>query len=205
MDQLSIKTVFLDRDGVINELVYYPEHGIVDSPFTPAQVRLTRFAIEAVNRFHNLGFKVIVISNQPGIAKGHFDESTFDMISLRVQELLKKGNASLDGEYYCFHHPDGVREKYRRVCDCRKPKPGLILRATEDHDISLVESFFVGDGIVDVKAGSEVGCKTILIASMNGLLLKILDEQGARPDYLVKTLEEAVKIVENYGKSSSTI
>ena len=194
---MSTKTVFLDRDGIINELVYYPEHGIVDSPFTPEQVRLTPFAAEAVNRFHSLGFKVIVISNQPGMAKGHFDESTFDLINLRVRELLKKGEATLDGEYYCFHHPDGVLEEYRKVCDCRKPKPGLILRATKDHNISLAESFFVGDGIVDVKAGREAGCKTILVASMNGLLLRLLDEQAARPDYLVKTLKEAINIVEN--------
>jgi D,D-heptose 1,7-bisphosphate phosphatase len=177
-------------------LVYYPEHGIVDSPFTPGQVRLTRFGIEAVNRFHKLGFKVIVISNQPGMAKGHFDESTFHMISLRIQELLKKGGASLDGEYYCFHHPDSVREEYRRVCDCRKPKPGLILRAAKDHDVSLEESFFVGDGAIDVKAGADAGCKTILVASTNSLLVKILNEEGAKPDYVAKNLEEAVKIVE---------
>lgn len=150
---MGVRAVLLDRDGIINELVYYPEHGIVDSPFTPEQFRLTPFAVEAVNRFHDLGFEVIVISNQPGMAKGHFDESTFDLISLRMRELLRKRNTYLDGEYYCFHHPDGVRKEYREVCDCRKPKPGLILRAARDHDIALAESFFVGDGTVDVRAG----------------------------------------------------
>jgi D,D-heptose 1,7-bisphosphate phosphatase len=194
------KAVFLDRDGIINELVYFPEHGIVDSPFTPEQVRLTPFAIEAINRFHNIGFKVIVISNQPGIAKGHFDEAMFDLISVRIRELLKRGNATLDGEYYCFHHPDGVRKEYSIVCDCRKPKSGLILKAVRKHDISLVDSFMVGDGSVDVKAGHDAGCVTILVASMNDFLLRILSEQDAQPDYLARTLEEAVRIVEDFGR-----
>jgi D-glycero-D-manno-heptose 1,7-bisphosphate phosphatase len=194
---LNIKAVFLDRDGIINELVYFSEQGIVDSPFTPEQLRLTPFAVKAVNRFHELGYKVILISNQPGMAKAHFDEQTFYTISLRMRELLKEGNAYLDGEYYCFHHPNGVREEYRKVCDCRKPKPGLILRAAKDHNVSLARSFFVGDGPVDVKAGREAGCKTVLVASTNGLLLRLLTEQDAEPDYLVKTLEEAVRIVED--------
>lgn len=198
------KAVFLDRDGIINELVYYPEQGIVDSPFTPEQLRLTPSAVEAVNRFHGLGFKVIVISNQPGMAKGHFDEPTFDLIRTRMRESLRKGNAYLDDEYYCFHHPNGVREKYRVVCDCRKPRPGLILRAAKDHGITLAESFFVGDGIVDVKAGREAGCKTVLVASANGLLLKLLKEQDAEPNYLVKTLEEATRTVEKFAEPHRT-
>lgn len=181
----------------MNELVYFPEQGIVESPFTPEQMRLTPFAVEAVNRFHRLGFKVIVISNQPGMAKGHLDESTFNLTTARMHESLKKGNAFLDAEYYCFHHPDGVREEYRMVCDCRKPKPGLILRAAKEHDIVLADSFFVGDGTVDVKAGRAAGCKTVLVASANGLLLRLLTEQGAEPDYIVRTLEQAVETIAN--------
>jgi D,D-heptose 1,7-bisphosphate phosphatase len=190
----------LDRDGIINELVYFPDQGIVDSPFTPEQFRLTSFASQAVNRFHDLGLKVILISNQPGLAKGHLDERTFDSIRLRMHEALRKENAYLDGEYYCLHHPNGVREEYRIVCDCRKPKPGLIIRAAKDHAISLSESFFIGDGIVDVKAGHEAGCKTIIVAPANGLLLKLLEEDGTEPDYLVRTLEEATKIIEERTK-----
>lgn len=195
---MGVRAVLLDRDGIINELIYYPEHGIIDSPFTPEQFKLTSFAGEAVNRFHALGFKVIVISNQPGLAKGHFDEKTFESIRVRMHEALRENNAYLDGEYYCLHHPNAVREEYRADCDCRKPKPGLILRAAKDHAISLGESFFVGDGIMDVKAGREAGCKTVLVASTNDLLLGLLTEQDAEPDYLVRTLEEAVRTIENY-------
>jgi len=204
MDWVSAKAAFLDRDGIINELVYFPEHGIVDSPFTPRQVRLTPFAVHAVNRFHDLGFKVIVISNQPGMAKGHFDERTFDAISSKVRELLRRGNATLDGEYYCFHHPNGTRKEYTKECDCRKPKPGLILNAAKDHDVSLANSFMLGDGLMDVIAGHDAGCATILVASANDFLLKMLSEQDAQPDYLVRTMKEAVGIVEKLGQPRTT-
>jgi D-glycero-D-manno-heptose 1,7-bisphosphate phosphatase len=187
----------MDRDGIINELLYDPEHGIVDSPFTPGQFTLTAFAVAAVNRCHDLGFKVILISNQPGMAKGHFDEATFDSISRRMRELLRKGNAYLDGEYYCFHHPAATREEYRKDCECRKPKPGLIFKAARDYDLSLTDSFFVGDGIVDVKAGRAAGCMTILVASTNDFLLRLLKEQNTEPTYLVRTLEDAVRTVQN--------
>jgi D,D-heptose 1,7-bisphosphate phosphatase len=135
------------------------------------------------------------------MAKGHFDEHIFDSICAKMRESLKERNAYLDAEYYCFHHPDGIREEYRKVCDCRKPKPGLIIRAAKEHDISLSESFVIGDGLIDVKAGREAGCKTLLVASTNGLLLRLMEEQDAQPDYLVRTLEEAVKTVENTCKA----
>jgi len=190
------KTVLLDRDGIINELIYFPEQGTIDSPFLPDQVKLTPYAVSSINRFHETGFKVFVISNQPGMAKAHFDEATFDSITGRIRELLKQGDAYVDGEYYCFHHPQGCREKYRMICSCRKPKPGLILRAARDHGFSIPDTFFIGDGIVDVRAGRAAGCKTVLVASVNGFLLRSLAEQNAEPDFIVRTLEEAVRVVE---------
>jgi D,D-heptose 1,7-bisphosphate phosphatase len=196
VDGLSNRAAFVDRDGILNELMYFPEQGIVDSPFSPKQMRLVPFAIDAVNRFHKLGYLVIVISNQPGLAKGRFDEATFDSISRRMRELLAEENAHLDAEYYCFHHPNGVRKQFSLICDCRKPKPGLLIRAAKERDILLADSFFLGDGTVDVKAGNDAGCKTILVASANSLLLKKLDELGAKPDYLVRSLEEGVRVVE---------
>jgi D,D-heptose 1,7-bisphosphate phosphatase len=201
---VSAKAAFLDRDGIINELVYFPEHGIVDSPFIPEQVRLTPFAIQAVNRFNEMGFKVIVISNQPGMAKGHFDETTFDAISSKIHDLLRRGNATLDGEYYCFHHPNGIRKEYSKECDCRKPKPGLILKAAKDHDISLANSFMLGDGLMDVKAGHDAGCATILVAAANNFLLKLLSEQDAQPDHLAGTVKDAIGIVQNFSHSPIT-
>ena len=193
---MAVKVVLLDRDGIINELMYFPEQGTVDSPFLVDQMKLTPFAVSSINRLHELGFRVFVISNQPGMAKGHFDEATFDSISRRMRELLKEGEAYVDGEYYCFHHPQGSREKYRMVCDCRKPLPGLILKAARENNFSIPDTFMIGDGIVDVKAGRAAGCRTILVASVNGFLLKLLADQNAEPDFLVRTLREAVKVVE---------
>jgi D-glycero-D-manno-heptose 1,7-bisphosphate phosphatase len=193
---VAVKVVLLDRDGIINELMYFPEQGTVDSPFLVDQMKLTPFAVSSINRLHELGFRVFVISNQPGMAKGHFDEATFDSISRRMRELLKEGEAYVDGEYYCFHHPQGSREKYRMVCDCRKPLPGLILKAARENNFSIPDTFMIGDGIVDVKAGRAAGCRTILVASVNGFLLKLLADQNAEPDFLVRTLREAVKVVE---------
>ena len=193
---MPVKAVLLDRDGIINELMYFPEQGTVDSPFLVDQMRLTPFAVSSINRFHELGFRVFVISNQPGMAKGHFDEATFDSISRRMRKLLKEGDAYVDGEYYCFHHPQGSLEKYRMVCDCRKPLPGLILKAARENNFSIPDTFMIGDGIVDVKAGRAAGCRTILVASVNGFLLKLLADQNAEPDFLVRTLHEAVKVVE---------
>jgi D,D-heptose 1,7-bisphosphate phosphatase len=183
MKRLGVKAVFMDRDGIISELVYYPELGVVDSPFTIEQFKLTPSAVQAVNCFHELGYRVIVISNQPGIAKGHFDEATFDLIRLRMHDLLRRANVQLDGEYYCFHHPDAVREEYRKVCDCRKPRAGLILRAARDHNITLAKSFFIGDGLGDVKAGREAGCITVLVASQNGFLLRLNVTENPNYDF----------------------
>ena len=197
---MTVRAVLLDRDGIINELMYFPEQGTVDSPFLPDQMKLTPFAVSSINRFHEMGFKIFVISNQPGMAKAHFDEATFDSISRRMRELLKQGNAYLDGEYYCFHHPHGTREEYRVDCGCRKPKPGLILTAAKEHGFSLANTFFIGDGIVDVKAGRAAGCRTVLVASTNAFLLELLAAQDAEPDFLVRTLDDAVKIVESKNK-----
>ena len=193
---MPVEAVLLDRDGIINELMYFPEQGTVDSPFVADQMKLTPFAVNSINRFHKLGFKVFVISNQPGMAKGHFDETSFEAISRRMRELLRDGGTYVDGEYYCFHHPQGTREKYRMVCDCRKPLPGLILKAAREHGFSVPDTFMIGDGIVDVKAGRAAGCKTILVASVNGFLLKLLAKENAEPDFLVRTLDEAVEVVE---------
>lgn len=190
------RAVFLDRDGVINELVYYPEHGVVDSPFTPEQFRLTPYASFAVKRFRELGFKVIVVSNQPGVAKGHFSERVLEAITRRMHAALARFDASLEGEYYCLHHPLATNPRYGVECDCRKPKPGLLYRAAQEHGVALASSFVIGDGLVDVKAGKQAGCTTILLGSMNRLLGKLMVVEDAEPDYLVRDLPAALRVVE---------
>lgn len=199
-----MKAIFLDRDGVINELIYYSEHGVIDSPFTPEQFRLLPGICEAIKKFHKTGFKVILVSNQPGIAKDYLSQQTFAEIEKKMKDELAKEEASLDGEYYCFHHPEAKVERLKVNCDCRKPKPGLLLRAAEDMDIDLSQSWMIGDGLTDIKAGKSAGCKTILLGRMKCELCHLMDEQDARPDAIASNLLQAVQKVEellSQGKS----
>jgi len=191
--------IFLDRDGVINELIYYPEHGIVDSPFTEEQFKLIPAVGEAINKFHDLGFKVIVISNQPGIAKGNLSEKTFERISETMKKQLAKKGASLDAEYYCFHHPEAKVKRLKANCSCRKPEPGLILQAAKDMSIDLSRSWMIGDGLTDVKAGMKAGCRTILLGRMKCESCHLMDEQDTHPDFIAPNLLEASRIVEKEG------
>ena len=191
------RAVLLDRDGVINELVYYEEHGIIDSPFAVEQLRLFPWAGEAIKRLIEAKYKVAIVSNQPGIAKGHLSWKAFEEISRRMRKQLAKQRAFLDGEYYCFHHPDAVVEALRASCDRRKPKPGLLFRAATEMDIDLSASWMIGDGLIDIKAGQSAGCKAILLGNMKCELCRLMDEEGARPDAIASNLLEAVSIILN--------
>jgi len=190
-----MKAVFLDRDGVINELIYYAEHGIVDSPFTVEQFRLLPGVAQAINIFHKSGFKVIIASNQPGIAKGHMSQESFDKIRQKMKQELAKEGAFLDGEYYCFHHPEATTETLRVNCQCRKPRPGLLLQAARDLGIDLSQSWMVGDSLSDIKAGKDAGCRTILLGRMKCELCHLMDEEDARPDLIVSNLLDTAPIL----------
>jgi D,D-heptose 1,7-bisphosphate phosphatase len=190
------KAVFLDRDGVINELAYFPEHGIIDSPLNPAQYKLLPGVTEAICMLNRLGLKVIIVSNQPTIAKGKTTEELFEKIRVKMKNLLEKEGAHIDAEYYCLHHPNASIPELKVKCDCRKPSPGLLLRAAKDLDLQLTASFMVGDGITDIKAGHAVGCKTILIGDLKCDLCRRMEDQEVKPDYIVCSLLEASKIIQ---------
>lgn len=176
-------------------MVYYPEHGIVDSPYVPSQFALVDGVGRALRSFRDLGYKLIVVSNQPGIAKGRFSMETFEKVRKKMNRLLEKESVQLDAEYYCFHHPQAKVAKYRVDCDCRKPKPGMLIRAANEHAISLHDSVMVGDGLSDVLAGRRAGCTTVLVANTNAFLAKLMEEQGAEPNYVARNLIELTDIV----------
>jgi D-glycero-D-manno-heptose 1,7-bisphosphate phosphatase len=180
---------------VINELVYYAEHGIVDSPFTTKQFKLVPGVCEAINKFHELGFKVIIVSNQPGMAKGYLSQETFDKIREKMNDELAKEGASFDGEYYCFHHPEAKVERLKVNCGCRKPEPGLLLQAAKNLDVDLSQSWMIGDGLTDVKAGKSAGCQTILLGKIKCELCHLMEEMDAYPDAIVANLLEAVGVI----------
>ena len=189
------RAVLLDRDGIIDEMVYYPDPGVVDSPFTPEQFELVDGIGPALRAMKAAGYKLVLVSNQPSMAKKHLTFATFRKIQAKMHRLLRAEGIELDGEYYCFHHPQAKVAKYRIACDCRKPKPGLLLQAARDLGLDLSKSIMIGDGFNDVGAGKSAGCKTILVANLNALLSKKMDELQLYPDFVARNVTEAADIV----------
>jgi D-glycero-D-manno-heptose 1,7-bisphosphate phosphatase len=184
------RAVFLDRDGVLNDLEYDPVEGRIGSPLSASQLRVFPYAGESVRRIKELGFKAILVSNQPGVAKRQLAYSEFERMNGMVRDELADHGGSLDAEYYCLHHPDALVQKYRLDCDCRKPKPGLLLRAAKENEIDLGSSFFVGDALVDVKAGKAAGCGTILLGHVTTFLTRMIEKEDARPDFVLPSLRQ---------------
>ena len=191
----KVKAIFLDRDGVVNELVYFPEQGVIDSPFTVNQFHLCPGVPDAVKLFQNAGYKVIVASNQPGVAKGHMPLKNFERICDTMKAQLGEKGVSLDAEYYCMHHPEATVAQYRINCDCRKPKPGLILKAAKDMDIDLSQSWFIGDNLSDIKAGKNAGCHTLLLGKMRCELCDLMYNEGIKPDVIKLNLLESADYI----------
>jgi D-glycero-D-manno-heptose 1,7-bisphosphate phosphatase len=191
------KAVFLDRDGVINELIYHEEQGIIDSPFTVDQLKIIRGVPEAIRILRNAGYKIIVVSNQPGIAKKHLSMKTFEAIRQHLIEELISENANVDAEYYCMHHPQAQIPELKVICDCRKPEPGLIIKAADELDIDLKSSWMVGDGLTDIQAGKSAGCSTILIGKEKCELCRRMEEENVKPDFICENLLHAASIIKN--------
>jgi len=187
------RAVFLDRDGTINEIIYHQDIGIIDTPFTMEQFRLLPHVAEAISLINRMGYKVIVVSNQPGVARGHFTKETLFQIDLKMKEELAARGAFIDASYYCPHAPDGVIPKYSKRCNCRKPKPGLLLKAARELNIDCSHSFMIGDSLTDVQAGHSVGAKTILLGRMKCTLCRLMQEEGIYPDFICADLLAAVQ------------
>jgi len=192
----SNRAVFLDRDGVINEMVYNPDYGLVDSPANADEFKLLPGVGEAITKIRTMGFLTIIVSNQPGLAKGRFSLALHQAITNKMHIELAKVETKLDAVYYCLHHPDAKLDEYRTICECRKPKPGMLLKASQDLNINLSGSYFIGDGITDVAAGQAAGTKTFLVGSSKLYVLHELDKQRVYPDYFTGSLNEAVKTIE---------
>jgi D,D-heptose 1,7-bisphosphate phosphatase len=191
-----MKAVFLDRDGVINEIAYFPEVGVLDSPLNPRQFKLLPGVAEAIKVFNRLGLKVIVVSNQPSIAKGKMTEAAFERIRLKMRRELEKRGAHIDAEYYCFHHPLAKDIRYRVNCDCRKPKPGLLLKAAKDFGLDLSKCYMIGDSLTDIKAGKAVGCKSFMIGYLKCDVCRLMEDEAVKPDLIVPNLLHVSKIIE---------
>ncbi len=199
------KAVFLDRDGVINRLMYYPEHGVIDSPFIPTQFEILTGVCEALRNFKLAGFYLVVVSNQPGMAKGSITAENFNGIRRKMKNELADNGICLDGEYYCFHHPQAEIPEYAVVCNCRKPKPGMLLRAARELMLDLKDSWMIGDNLTDVQAGHRAGCHTVLIGRMKCELCRLMEEQGTVPDLIASNLVEAFETIYHQGAVHANI
>lgn len=170
------KAIFLDRDGTINHYVGFLRR--------VNEFELAENSAEAIKKINSSGYLAIVITNQPVIARGETTYEELEEIHNKMETELGKFGAYLDGIYFCPHHPDqgyeGEVPELKINCDCRKPKPGMLLKAAKDFNIDLSKSFMIGDSDIDVQAGINAGCKSIKIVE-GGLLdavNKILEENG---------------------------
>ena len=154
------RAIIMDRDGTVCDEVGYVNH--VD------RVRLLPRSAEAVRAANEAGFQTVVVTNQAGVARGYFAESLVDEVHERIRALLAHEGARLDGIYYCPHHPEVGATAYRKACTCRKPLPGMLLRARDEMGIDLSASYMVGDSIKDVEAGHRAGTTSVLVLTGYG-------------------------------------
>lgn len=163
----SRPALLLDRDGTL----------IVEAEYLadPNRVELLPGAAAAVARANDAGVPVVVVTNQSGVARGFFPESRIAEVHARLVELLAAESARVDAFYHCPHHPDGTVPEYRIACDCRKPKPGMLLAAARDLGLDLARSWMVGDKLDDLRAGAAAGCGPVLVRTGYGSRLSATD------------------------------
>jgi D-glycero-D-manno-heptose 1,7-bisphosphate phosphatase len=178
--------LFLDRDGVIVDEAEY----LAD----PAKLCLLPRSAEAIAEVNRQGVPVIVVTNQSGVARGYFPESRIAEIHEQLNRLLAGQGAHITRYYYCPHHPTEGQSPYRVDCQCRKPRPGMLLQAARDLSLELHESFLVGDKLSDLEAGSRAGCRTVLVRTGYGrALADTLAPQGLNLEMIADDLRETVR------------
>lgn len=189
----------MDRDGVINELVWDARDRQFESPYRAADVRLIEGVPAALARLANHGFVLVVVSNQPGAAKRKATRAELAETHQRIVELLADDGVAVDDWRYCLHHPDGDDPELRRDCECRKPKPGMIRDAAADLDLDLERSWLIGDADRDVEAAARAGCRAVLVEYPNSRWRR----QGTvDPQIVAADLQQAVAaVIETTGRS----
>lgn len=159
-----LSAVLLDRDGVINEPVLDADSGMCESPYAPARVQLMEGVAGAIKSLQSRGIPVAVVSNQPAAAKQTHSLGELTAVDTRIRELLLNEGVVIDVWRYCHHHPDGSHAELGIECECRKPKPGLLLAALETLDVPVSPAVvIVGDSDADIGAGQALGITTILV------------------------------------------
>lgn len=175
------KAIFIDKDGTL----------IPDIPYNvnPDLITLQEGVIEGLKLLKAQGYKFFMVSNQSGVARGYFGEEALAGVKQKVQQLLEADDIEFDDFYWSLNHPQGTVEKYTVACNFRKPKPGMLLQAAEEHQIDLQQSWMIGDILNDVEAGKRAGCQTVLIE--NGNETEWVEGEFRIPDYKAKNFFQA--------------
>lgn len=182
MPARGVPAIFMDRDGTVSEEVGYM--------YDAGLFRLFPWTGEAIQKINQSGMKSVLITNQSGVGRGYFTESTLQQVHAVLQRGLEQWEARLDAIYYCPHAPE-------TDCECRKPKPGMILRAAQDLDIDLPRSFMIGDRYLDVRAAEAAGIRSILVRSGDGAseVAKYSGQPVPQPTFVADNLLHAVNAI----------
>lgn len=182
------RAVFLDRDGTLNVEVDFLRR--------PEELVLIAGAGEAVHKLNERGLITCVISNQSGVARGHLNEADLACVHAKLRDELSRSESSLDAIYYCPHHPSEGIPPYDVSCECRKPKPGMLLRGAREFNLDLQRCFVVGDSTVDMQAGNAVGATTILVQTGYGKkALTACREKNIPISFVAESIVEAVDFI----------
>jgi D-glycero-D-manno-heptose 1,7-bisphosphate phosphatase len=181
--------VFIDRDGTISEEVGYINH--------PSRFRLFPYTAAAIKLLNDQGWLAVVITNQAGVARGYFTESMIEAVHDSLRRELGEKGARVDGIYYCAHHPSVGEPPYRQECDCRKPKPGLVTRASKELGIALKQSWMIGDRYGDIELARNAGVRSALVLSGygRGEWENQRSQWKQQPDLVAENLLEAVELI----------
>ncbi|MDP6110930.1 MAG: HAD family hydrolase [Planctomycetota bacterium] len=171
--------VFLDRDGTIN----------VDVPYVgdPDEIKLLPNAVAGLCRLRDMGFALVIVTNQSGIGRGYFTEEDFHQVQSRLFELFEPSGISFLDAFFCPFHPEAKLPEYRRVSEDRKPSPGMLLKAAAKHGLDRDRSFMIGNSETDIEAGQKAGCRTIRLCE---------SKAETKADFIAADLLEASRIIE---------
>lgn len=193
MTQRIGRAIFLDRDGTLVHPRHYPSR--------PQDLRLYDDIGPELRALRRMGFFLVVITNQSGLARGLFTVADLDRMHAHLRERLAAQGVWLDAIYYCPHHPDGVIPELARRCDCRKPAPGMLLRAADELPLSLADSWLVGDILDDVDAGHRAGCRSVLV-DLGTESPPSAPER--RPDYIARDTRHALRLIQSVERGEAT-
>lgn len=190
-EQMKKGAIFLDRDGTINEEMGYINH--------PDRFIIFPFVAESIKIFNKLEFKVVVVTNQSGIARGYFSESLVNKLHDTLIAKMKDKGARIDAIYYCPHHPKEGKGKYKSDCACRKPKPGMVLKAAEEHNIDITKSFMIGDRYKDILFAKNLNIKSGFVLTGYGRGEYVYDREkwNYEPDIIGENLMDIARQIES--------